>query len=61
MNWNIFKRKEKRNVVNDAIDVEKLERIFGTEFSFKRAFSPKSAMSLSAFFAGVELISNALA
>lgn len=61
MNWNIFKRKEQRNVQNDAVDIEKLERIFGTEFSFKRPFSSKSAMSLSVVYSCVELISNAIA
>ena len=61
MNWNIFKRKEQRNVQNDAVDLEKLERIFGTEFSFKRPFSSKSAMSLSVVYSCVELISNAIA
>lgn len=61
MNFNIFKRKEKRTVQNDAVDIEKLERIFGTEFSLKRAYSSKSAMNLSAFYGCVELISNSIA
>jgi hypothetical protein len=36
MNWNIFKRKEKRTVQNDLVDVEKLERIFGCDFRFSK-------------------------
>lgn len=61
MNWNIFKRKEKRTVQNDLVDVEKLERIFGCDFRFSKQFSSKPALALSAFYAGVEIISNALA
>lgn len=57
----LFKKKEQRNVVNDAVDLEKLERIFGTDFRFARSFSSKSAMSLSVVYSCVELISNALA
>ena len=50
MNFNIFKRKEKRTVQNDLVDIEKLERIFGTDFKFSKQFSKKPALSLSAFY-----------
>ena len=61
MNFNIFKRKEKRTVQNDLVDVEKLEKIFGCDFRFSKQFSSKPALSLSAFYSGVEIISNAIA
>ena len=61
MNWNIFKRKEKRTVQNDAIDIEKLQQIFGCDFKFSPSFSNKPAMCISAFYACVELISNGIA
>ena len=59
MSWNLFKKKEERKF--DQLDEDKIMQIFGSEFSFKRAFSNKSAMSLSCVYACVELISNALA
>ena len=61
MNWNIFKRKEQRNVQNDAVDLDKLHQILGCDFRFGNAFKQKSAMNLSSFYACVELISNGIA
>lgn len=62
MNWNIFKRKEKRTEVVQQTPVnEDILRILGTEFSFRKGFSAKSALAISSVFACVELISNAIA
>lgn len=61
MKFNIFKKKEQRNVQNDAVNIEKLEKLFGCDFSFRAPFTSNSAMNLSVFYACVELISNSIA
>lgn len=55
-----FKNKEKRHHMHDDI-AEQLGVVLGGEFKIGKRFTSKSALSISAVFACVEMISNAIA